>query len=85
VTSNLIPFSSRWTCSRARTRAWVAVRSLALVILMRPFLCMGGCVAMSPSPRPGRREGVSHGDPTAVTVDAAPLYCLSRGGGGHRK
>jgi hypothetical protein len=39
----------------------------------------------SPSPRPGRREGVSHGDPTAVTVDAAPLYLLPRGGGGHRK
>jgi hypothetical protein len=39
----------------------------------------------SPSPRPGRGEGVSHGDPTAVTVDAAPLYCLSRGGGGRAK
>jgi hypothetical protein len=25
----------------------------------------------SPSPRPGRGEGVSHGDPTAVTVDGA--------------
>ncbi len=41
--------------------------------------------AKSPSPRPGRREGVSHGDPTAVTVDATPLYCLSRGGGGTKK
>jgi hypothetical protein len=39
----------------------------------------------SPSPRPGRGEGVSHGDPTAVTVDAAPLWLLPRGGGGRAK
>jgi hypothetical protein len=58
---------------------------LIVMVTVAAYKVLRLIVEESPSPRPGRREGVSHGDPTAVTVDAAPLYCLSRGGGGHRK